>query len=61
MDVWTVDVFWSTHDALQRGITELDWHRVRVAAGDGWEAQLIAAQIVAATQGGMPTKTMLCL
>lgn len=53
------DVWFSTHEHLQQGIPELDYHRVIVSANGDAEAACIAAQLVAATQGAIPTRTAL--
>ena len=53
---FTVRVDFSTHDALQRGITDLGFSSVQVLAPTDTAAALIAAQIVAATRG-VPTRT----
>lgn len=54
--IYIVDVAWSNHTLLQAGVTERGWHRCAIAARSPAEAQLVAAQMVAATTG-MPTRT----
>lgn len=61
MQVFTIDVDFSTHDDLQRGVTSLGFRRVRVLADSGDQASLIAAQMVAAVHGVMPTATTHCI
>jgi hypothetical protein len=57
MTTFVVDVDFSTHDALQQGVTSLGFRRFTVQAHDGDDASLVAAQWVAAA-GVMPTRTM---
>jgi hypothetical protein len=61
MQTFIVDVAFSTHDRLQQGIICDGISRVHVLADDGNDAQLIAAQIVAAARGVMPTATTVCI
>lgn len=56
---YSFDVWFSTHEHLQRGIPELDFHRVTIAANRDVEAACIAAQLVATAQGVIPTRTAL--
>lgn len=58
--MFTVDVDYSNHEALQRGVVAVGWVRVIVAAEDACEAQCIAATMVAITHG-MPTATYVCI
>lgn len=58
MSVFVVDVAYSSHDQLQAGVVEKGWHRCTVEATSPATAQLIAAQLVAATTG-LPTRTRL--
>lgn len=60
MQTFTIDVSYSTHYDLQKGITQLGFRRVRVLADSGDQASLIAAQIVAC-HGVMPTATTHCI
>lgn len=60
MTTFTVDVSFSTHDALQRGVVITGVSRVFVLANDGDDAQLVAAQITAC-RGVMPTATTVCI
>lgn len=62
MKVFSFDVEFSSHDALQRGTValrsvgaEASWHRVVVAAETPEDAELLAAQMVACHD--MPTAT----
>ncbi len=61
MQVFTIDVSFSTHEALQRGVTSPGFRRVRVFADTGDQASLIAAQMVAAVHGVMPTAATHCI
>lgn len=54
MQDFTIDVAFSTHDDLQKGVICSGVSRVHVLAPDGDTASLIAAQMVAA-RGSMPT------
>lgn len=59
--VWTVDVdFVTSHDTLKAGRLSDGWHRVTALADTAEEAELVAAQIVSATQG-MATRARVCL
>ena len=60
MDVFTVDVSFSTHDMLKDGVTCFSTSRVRVLAVSGDDASLIACQMVAA-RGWMPTASTVCV
>lgn len=60
MQVFTIDVAFSTHDLLQAGIICDGVSRVTVLAPDGDTAALIASQMVAA-RGSMPTATVHCI
>lgn len=62
MNTYIVDVEFSTHDALQAGITALGFRRFRLSAPDGDAATLMAAQWVAAdriTKGVIITRTLI--
>jgi len=43
---WEWDVYYTTHDLLQRGVTEAARSRVEVLAGDYLEAQRVAVWMV---------------
>lgn len=60
MQVFTIDVDYSTHDALKSGVTALGFRRFILADTDAINAQLVAAQWVAAS-GFMPTRTTVCI
>lgn len=44
--IFSFDVAFSTHDLLQLGVAEVDWHRVVVEASTRDEAALLACQMV---------------
>jgi hypothetical protein len=54
--IFRVKVGWSTHDLLQEGVCTAGTHQVKVAAATAWEAECIAAQMVAC-HDLMPTST----
>lgn len=60
MQVFTVDVAFSTHDLLQQGIICDGVSRVTVLAPDGDTASLIACQIVGC-RGRMVTASTHCI
>lgn len=60
MQLFTVDVAFSTHDRLQQGVICDGVSRVFVLADDGDTAALIAAQMVSC-RGLMPTASTHCL
>lgn len=46
MEIWEFDVGVTTHEWLQRGVTVLQWVRVRVWSDSAMEAHVLAGQIV---------------
>lgn len=62
--LFTIDVEFSTHDALKDGIVALGFRRFVIDAPDADAATLVAAQWVAAdriTDGIIPTGTHVCI
>ncbi len=55
MDVFTVEVDLSNHDALRRGVTVLSTRTVQVAAVSDTDATLVANQFAATIHDAMPT------
>jgi hypothetical protein len=61
---FTIDVDYSTHDALKDGIIAVGFRRFVIDAPDADAATLIAAQWVAADRisgGVIPTRTYVCI
>jgi hypothetical protein len=53
---WEFDVYYTTHDHLRRGITELARSRVEVLAPDFLEAQRVAMWMVICRSGFYVTR-----
>jgi hypothetical protein len=58
---FTIDVEYSTHDALKDGCVALGFRRFVLIADNDVDATLIAAQWVASTGDFMPTRTHVCI